>query len=193
MAVCVAATLPITAFAMDDGSHSHDDHAMSGITVTEAYARAATPNARAGAAFMLITNATETDDRLIAFTTEAARRSEIHEHVMTDDGVMQMREIEGGIAIAAGETATLQRGGDHLMLMGLTVPFEQGAAIEVTLTFETAGEVTVPVTIDNERAPREGAGHGGQGGHGGDHGEDHGDHGDDHGGHGGHSNLESDG
>jgi hypothetical protein len=53
----------------------------------------------------------------------------------------------------------MERGGHHVMLMGLTAPFEQGGAIPLTLIFETSGEVTLDVPIDLERAPADGHDH----------------------------------
>jgi copper(I)-binding protein len=64
---------------------------------------------------------------------------------------MQMTEIEGGIALAAGETHMMQRGGDHVMLMGLNGPLVQGETVEVTLVFENAGEIVIEIPVDNER------------------------------------------
>ena len=134
--------------------------AAADIMVMDPYARAASPSAKSGAAFMTLHNMSATDDRLIAAQTDAAKRVELHTHVETGDGVMQMTEIEGGIALPAGEMHKMVRGGDHVMLMGLTGPLEQGADISVTLVFEQAGEVVVTIPVDNERKPEAGA-HGG--------------------------------
>jgi periplasmic copper chaperone A len=38
------------------------------------------------------------------------------------------------------------------MLMGLTETLEEGASFPVTLTFEAAGEITVPVEVLSMRA-----------------------------------------
>jgi copper(I)-binding protein len=43
------------------------------------------------------------------------------------------------------------RGGDHIMLMGLTRAFKDGDMIHLTLTFEHAGVVDVDVPVDNAR------------------------------------------
>mmetsp|Transcript_32488 Transcript_32488/g.62581 ORF Transcript_32488/g.62581 Transcript_32488/m.62581 type:complete len:155 (+) Transcript_32488:492-956(+) len=132
--------------------------AMAGdIRVMDPYARAASPNAKAGAAFMVIMNQTGQDDRLIAARTDAAKRVELHTHIETGDGVMQMTEIEGGIVLPAGGTHHMVRGGDHVMLMGLNGPLEQDATIDVTLVFEQAGEMVVQIPIDNARKPKAGA------------------------------------
>jgi copper(I)-binding protein len=123
----------------------------------------------------------------LALSTAIAGKVEIHEMGMTD-GVMRMREIEGGLVIPAGETVALEPGGNHIMFMGLTNPLEKGAMVEVTLQFEKAGEVMVmmPVTAIGAKTP-DGAAigdamdHSGHSGHSGD--GDHSGHGE-HSGHG---------
>jgi len=120
--------------------------------------------ARSGAAFMQITNTGDADDRLVAAASDVAERVELHTHIMDGD-VMRMVEVEEGFAVTAGETIALERGGMHVMFLGLTRVLEQGDEIEVTLTFEEAGEMTVTIPVDNERMPAE-TGHGMQHGHG---------------------------
>lgn len=152
-AVLAAATFTLPALAAD-------------ITVSDAYARSASPMAKSGAAFMILQNAGATDDRLVSAASDAAMRVELHSHKATGDGVMQMIEVEEGFAIPAGGTHALARGGDHVMLMGLAAPMRQGDTITVTLTFETAGDITVEIPVDLERAPEQGMGHGMQHGQG---------------------------
>ena len=65
--------------------------------------------------------------------------------------------MEEGFEIAAGETILLKRGGRHVMFLGLTDPFEQGEMIDVTLTFEKAGDIDVKIPVDLERQPEPGA------------------------------------
>jgi len=128
-----------------------------GIMIMDPYARAASPSAKAGAAFMMIHNTSGQDDRLIAASSEVAKRVELHTHIDIGDGVMQMTEIEGGIDLPAGAMHHMVRGADHVMLMGLVGPLEQDAEIEVTLVFEQAGEVVVIIPVDNARKPAAGA------------------------------------
>lgn len=130
------------------------------IMIMDPYARAASPSAKSGAAFMMIHNQTEQDDRLIAAHTDAAARVELHTHIEKGDGVMQMVEVEEGFPIPAGEKYHLMRGGDHVMLMGLTGPLEQDTTVDVTLVFENAGEVAISIPVDNARKPAAAA-HGG--------------------------------
>jgi len=128
------------------------------ITVDDAYARSSGKSAKAGAAFMMIQNTGEVDDRLVSVQSDAAARIELHTHLIDENGVAKMVHVEEGFVIPAGETYMLKRGGAHVMFMGLTAPFEQGASVPVTLIFEKAGEVEIEVPVDLER--KEEGGHG---------------------------------
>ena len=123
------------------------------ILVTNPYARVSRPNAPTGAAFMEITNNGPEADRLLEARSNAAKRVELHTHVSQGDGIMVMTELEDGIALEQGITHIMKRGGDHVMLMGLSEPWAQRETITVTLVFEKAGEVTVTIPVDNMRQP----------------------------------------
>jgi periplasmic copper chaperone A len=145
--------------------------AAEGITISDAYARASTAMSMSGAAFMVIENHTDADDRLVSASSEVAERVELHTHIETD-GVMRMVEVEEGFVIPAGGSHVLQRGGDHVMFLGLREAFEHGESISVTLTFETAGDIVIEIPIDLERGVDHGMQHGS--GHGMQHGSGHG-------------------
>jgi len=134
--------------------------AQAEIVVSDAYARAASPLAKSGAAFMAITNTGAAPDRLIGVSSDIAARVELHTHVEDAGGVMRMVEVEDGFEIAPGQTVMLERGGGHVMFMGLTRPMVQGDTVAVTLTFAQAGAVTLEVPVDLQRMPR---GHGAPG------------------------------
>ncbi|WP_375688560.1 DUF1775 domain-containing protein [Pseudooceanicola sp. LIPI14-2-Ac024] len=136
------------------GGHGHGGHGamdsaaltLGDLTIAEAFSRATLPNAPVGGGFMAITNNGAEDDRLIAASSPAAGRVEIHEMAMEGD-VMKMRELADGLPIPAGETVTLKPGGFHLMMMQLGQPLVEGETVPVTLTFEKAGEIEVPLAI----------------------------------------------
>lgn len=120
------------------------------ITVTDAYARFM-PGAKAGAAFMVIENHGEADDRLTGAASEIAAKVQLHTHKQAADGTMQMLHVPEGFVIPAGGSHALARGGDHVMFMGLTEGAADGATVTVTLSFEKAGEIAVEVPVDNAR------------------------------------------
>ena len=158
-AAAIALTLPGAASAMD------------GIMIADPYARASSPVAKSGAAFMEITNHGAEADRLVAATSPIAERVELHTHIEDGEGVMRMVEVEDGFEVPAGETVALERGGPHVMFLGLTGAMEQGDTVDLTLTFEKAGEIEIEVPVDLERMDGHGHGHGGHG-HGHNHGSD---------------------
>lgn len=147
----LAALFPVAALACE--AHAEG----TGMMVHDAYARAANP--MAGAAFMTLMNSGTKDCTLKGASSPAAQVVELHTH-KDEGGVMKMVKIEGGITIPAGQDHALARGGDHVMFMGLTKPWENGTVVPVTLDFGDCGTVETEVTVDNARAPDAGhAGH----------------------------------
>src|SRR5690606_31315676 len=84
-------------------------------------------------------------DRLTGAACACAARVELHT-VSTDGGVMRMNAVEA-MEVPAGGTLTLAPGGDHLMFLDLVAPLADGQSVEVTLTFERAGEMTVQLPV----------------------------------------------
>ncbi|MBE0454328.1 MAG: copper chaperone PCu(A)C [Roseovarius sp.] len=126
------------------------------IHILDPYARAASPAATTGAAFMLIDNIGDADDRLVGAASPVAQMVQIHTH-REEDGVMKMLHLTEGLPIGAGDSVILERGGHHLMFMGLTESFEQGKEIPLTLIFEKSGEITLDIPVDLARKAK---GHG---------------------------------
>jgi len=125
--------------------------ALAQMTIEDAYARSAGPMAQSGAVFLAVTNAGNTDDRIVGASSDAAARVELHSHIADEHGIVRMRPATAGFAVAAGTTRRLQRGGDHVMFMGLTAPWRHGDAISLTLQFEQAPPVELNIRIDQER------------------------------------------
>lgn len=109
------------------------------------WARPADAGSTSGA-YMTILNAGEASDSLVSASTSVAGLVEIHEMRMNGD-VMEMRPVEGGVAVDAMGMAVLEPGGIHIMLMDLQQALEAGTAFPLTLTFESGTEVTVGVPV----------------------------------------------
>lgn len=123
-------------------------YAHNGVHINDAYARV---TGASGAIFFTIENHQDDADRLISAQTDAAEMAGLHTHIAGTDGVMKMREVTDGFAIPAYGDHALARGGDHIMLMGLTRALKDGDMIHLILTFERAGVVEVDVPVDNAR------------------------------------------
>ena len=122
-----------------------------GLEVHHPYAISTGVGGRTGAAFLTIHNHGTTDDALIDVRSDAARLVQLHQHVATGDGIMAMVHVTDPVVIPAGGEMLLDRGGYHIMFMGLAAPFVDGTLIPVTLVFEQAGEVVVEVPVDQAR------------------------------------------
>ena len=110
-----------------------------------------------GAAWLEAENRGDAPDRLLRASTPVAGRVELHDMSMDDKGVMRMREVEGGIPVAAGGAVKMKPGmGHHLMLMDLRKPLKEGDVVPFVLEFERAGRIEAKGTVD---APRGQAAH----------------------------------
>ncbi|MBS7811263.1 copper chaperone PCu(A)C [Roseococcus pinisoli] len=114
---------------------------------------------RQGAGFVTIRNTGTEPDRLVAASSPAASRVELHTSLREGD-VMRMRPVET-IEIPAGGSVALAPGGFHMMLLGLTRSLEVGQVIPLSLRFERAGQVTVNLTVQaaGARGPAQGHQH----------------------------------
>jgi copper(I)-binding protein len=99
---------------------------------------------------MLIHNHGSEPDHLVGVASPVADRVEVHTHTEVD-GVMRMGPVEEPVEIPAGRPVLLERGGLHVMFLGLHEPLEDGELIPLTLSFEQAGDVTVEVPVDLDR------------------------------------------
>lgn len=119
--------------------------AAGDLVISQIWSRATPPTAKSGVAYLQIENTGTSDDALLAVSSTVANNAMIHETKVAD-GVMTMSHVMK-LAIAAGETVKLEPGGLHVMLMGLKAPLKAATSYKLTLTFETAGEVTIDVPV----------------------------------------------
>lgn len=172
LAAAAALSVPLAG-----GVAAHDNHSMAkpggeeahiqmpaGLEVQQAWARASAGNMKNGGAYITILNGGTDDDRLVAVETPVAKKAELHTHI-NDNGVMRMREVEGGVKVDAGKVVTFRPGSYHVMLMGLDKPLKEGTKFPLTLTFEKAGKKTVEVSVMGvgAMAPDDASGHGNSG------------------------------
>lgn len=97
------------------------------------------------AAYMYITN-TGGEDTLLSAQSAVAKSVELHTVIKGDNGMMQMRPVEGGVNVPAQGNQTLKPGSYHIMLIGLNNDLKKGDTFEVELTFAKTG--TFPVTVE---------------------------------------------
>jgi copper(I)-binding protein len=136
-ALAVAIAWPARAAEVSAGS----------LTISASWARATPKGASVGGGYLSITNSGDSSDRLVGGSTDVAKGFEIHS-MTTDNGVMKMRPVTGGLEVKPGQTVELKPGGYHVMFVGLKHGLKQGDHFRATLQFEKAGKVDVVFTVE---------------------------------------------
>lgn len=139
----ISALIIAAALALPAAAH---EYKLGDLEIIHPWARASAGEAKNGAVYVEIVNNGATADRLIGAATTAAAHAELHMHV-SENGIMKMRPVDGGIDVAPGAHVVLKPGGFHVMLMGLAAPLQEGSSFPITLTFEKAGTIEVSVSV----------------------------------------------
>lgn len=141
------------------GSAAHAaGYKVGDISISEAHARATVASQPSGAAYLTLENSGAAADRLVGVSSPVAGSAEIHTMSMDGD-VMRMREV-GTLPLAPAAKIAMKPGaGYHIMLMGLKKPLLEGDTFALTLDFEKAGRIEVPVTVGGKQAKPAAHGH----------------------------------
>jgi len=114
------------------------------VQVLDAWCRPVPAGVRTAACYVTLT--ANVNDRLLAVSTPAAERVEIHTTVMDGD-VMRMVKLDDGLRLPRNQAVALRTGGDHLMLFGPGRAFVEGQTISLTLTFDQAQPAVIEASI----------------------------------------------
>ena len=137
--VCVMSFSASSVWAMDPNE--------SGLSLLHPYAAPTPPGATVAAGYLMITNNGDVDDRLVSARASFAKRTEIHEIVITNY-VARMRQLKEGVSIPKESTIMLEPGATHLMFMGLENQLSLAERYEVTLVFEKSGEKVIEFVVE---------------------------------------------
>lgn len=120
-------------------------------------ARIGAPTGPNAALYFTVENQSDSADALEAAGSAVAASVVIHETIAGDDGTMGMRPVDGPLEVLPGERLIFEPGGLHLMLVDVD-RLEAGDQVEVTLTWQNAGERSIEAEVV---APQDVGGHGG--------------------------------
>ena len=90
--------------------------------------------------------------RLRGNSSPVAGSVEIHQSGV-ENGVMQMRALNQGVALPAGKTVSFEPGAMHLMLFELHAPLVAGKQVPLLLTFKRAGQVLTQLQVEPREPP----------------------------------------
>ncbi|MFQ5380948.1 MAG: copper chaperone PCu(A)C [Dehalococcoidia bacterium] len=113
------------------------------LEISDAVARFPAPSGT-GAVYLTIDN-TGGADALLSAEAPVAARAQIHQ-VVTEGGSSRMQMLDR-LDIPADGTLRLRPGSYHIMLMNVAEVPQTGDEFELTLEFENAGSVVVPVEV----------------------------------------------
>ena len=116
------------------------------IQVEQPWSRATPAGASTGAVYLTVTNKSRDADRLLGASSDVADKSQIHEMKVVN-GVMEMREVTGGLPVLPRVSVVLKPGSYDVMLINLKKPLKDGETIPLTLDFEKAGKISITVPI----------------------------------------------
>lgn len=117
-----------------------------GLMAHEPWSRPLAPGATVAAGYMHLMNHTAQPETLVGARADGVGRIELHDMAEVD-GVMQMRPIDGGVALAVDGMAAFEPGGKHLMFIDVTRSWSEGDVVPVTLAFASGTEVVVDVKV----------------------------------------------
>jgi copper(I)-binding protein len=130
------------------GPAAAEDYAAGSIEISSPWMRATPRGADVASAYLTVVNKGTQAERLIGGSLTGVSRFEVHRMEM-EGGVAKMRPVEGGLEIKPGQSVSLTPGSLHVMLIGLTQPFQPGQHIKGTLVFEKAGKVDVEFSVES--------------------------------------------
>lgn len=119
--------------------------ALAKVEAVDGYVRLLPPGTPNTAAFMVLKNDADQAVKLVAVSSPAAGRAELHTH-LHENGVMKMRQVES-IEIPARGEVVLKPGSLHIMLFEIGTLSEQ-TPMPLTLTLDDGQQLalSLPVT-----------------------------------------------
>jgi copper(I)-binding protein len=134
-------------------------HGHHGIHLENAWARRTPPMAQQeqgghggsamnpdnSAVYVTISNHQSEADALVSATTDIATAVELHETIERDGKMVMQPRLQ--FDVPAGGTLAMKPGSYHIMLLGLKQALQPGDTVNVTLTFEKAGQMSVEAPV----------------------------------------------
>lgn len=118
------------------------------LTVDDPWARPTPEESGVAAFYATVDNGSADDDVLLSARSTRCVTAVIHDSSL-EDGVMSMAEAtREQLTVAAGSSIALEPGGLHVMCLGMSAPLVVGESVDITLTFERAGDRALEVVIE---------------------------------------------
>ena len=123
------------------------EYKIGNLKILHPYIIETPPGAKTAGGYMKIVNTGNQTDHLSLVTVDFAKVAEIHE-MKTENDVIKMRKIKGGLEIPAKDFTELKHKGYHIMFINLHKPMIRGETYEGILYFEKAGKIKVIFAVE---------------------------------------------
>ena len=116
------------------------------IVVSDAWIRELPPSSSVTAAYMIIENLGNDDDKLTGVNASFAGHAGIHTTQIDNNGIAQMKILRE-LVIPSGKKVVLEPGGTHIMLTDITEPIKRDDTLKLELMFEREGMKEISVKV----------------------------------------------
>lgn len=127
------------------------EYTVGNLHIAHPWSLALPPNAPNVAAYFVVHNNGQQDDRLLSVDSPITDDAQLHEHARTADGLMKMQQVPS-VPVPAGKDLIFAPSAYHVMLMQPKDRslLSEGKRFPLTLHFEKAGDVTVEVAVQQQ-------------------------------------------
>lgn len=115
------------------------------ISIEDSQIRQPMPGRTVTAGYLTLHNHTAVEQQLVAVSSAAFARIELHQHSHRD-GMMRMEQVDA-ITIAANASVSLAPGGLHLMLFEPVAALQPGQTVGLTLVFANGEQLAIEAPV----------------------------------------------
>jgi copper(I)-binding protein len=120
---------------------------LGAIEIRRPWARASAEIDDLAAAFLSVSNTGPEGDRLLGAECPVSLSAELRAIKVVGANI-EMRPMDNGLALPAGESRELKPRGYHVLLRGMRLPLEPGSRLALTLRFEKAGSLEIGCIVE---------------------------------------------
>ena len=119
---------------------------FNGLIISNLWIKEPIGNHSMTSGYLTIKNTNSYDERLIAITSNIAKKSEIHEMIVHNN-IMKMNVLNDGLKIPANSIVYLKPGSYHVMFMKLYKKLKIMSTHKINLNFEKAGQLNIDFPV----------------------------------------------
>jgi len=123
--------------------------AQAEVMVMDGYVRAMPPSVPNSAAYFTLMNHGPAT-KLVSVSTPAAAEAQLHT-LITEGELVKMRRLDS-LELPEHATISLGETGNHVMLLGLKAPLQEGQEVPLTLTFADGQSLDIRLPVAKQAA-----------------------------------------